>query len=53
MLVAGNFGAAIGVGRTGLARLILFDSSPYPFLDNSFNPKVTKADGTVGGIHMA
>ena len=50
LLLAGNFGSALGVGRTSLARLIV-DSSPYPILDNSFNPKVTKADGTVGGIH--
>ena len=63
MLVAGNFGAADGVGCTSLARynmhniMINMGSYSYPSttysLDYGFRPAVTKADGTLGTVKMA
>ena len=56
MLVAGEFGQANGLVRTSLARFNM-DSSVFPFvkysLDGSFNPQVTKGDGTVAKVMMA
>jgi len=63
MLVAGNFGAADGVGCTSLARYnmnnIIINTGPYYYpsttysLVYSFKPAVTKADGTLGTVKMA
>ncbi|MCX5891281.1 MAG: delta-60 repeat domain-containing protein [Deltaproteobacteria bacterium] len=60
MLVAGNFGAADGVGCTSLARYNMNSSmGPYNYpnttysLDYNFRPAVTRADGTLGTVKMA
>ncbi len=63
MLVAGNFGAADGVGCTSLARYnmknIIINTGSYYYpstaysLDYNFHPAVTRADGTLGTVKMA